>query len=371
MDGKRELDLFSENTLCSGFLEEAEVSGCYSGCLLPRAQAHVWLQFQLWPAEDLRHNPRNRAWLLLVQEWNIPKDTESRNPNCFKWSIFLSCFHTAFSFKICFLLFWFLGFEWEDSSFYFLDVYVQHPEFIHRATSLPLKIRAKSGSNLINISSFALQTQRLRHLIVSLQVSDWHHITNRPWMPSPKGEAKELRLKPLSLDFQQMHFMSHLPTVTVWVCSISVFVRPKPLHKLLVFYTKTFLEILRRDCSAACLGCSLCYTIKVPSEPMLGQKHLCSPWRHHLEMYSVIQKFWSYWASLTDHVTGKLQTIIAHVSTQSTISVALSHSKGGWKLKLNASKNLGNSLNWKKDTCKITHFVYPGIHVHRATLSME
>lgn len=88
-------------------------------------------------------------------------------------------------------------------------------------------------------------------------------------------------------------------------------------------------------------------------------------------MYSVIQEFWNYWASLTDHVTEKLQTNVVLVSTKSRISVALSHSKGGWKLKLNAPKNLGNSLNWKKDTCEITHFVYPGAHVHRATLPME
>lgn len=150
-----------------------------------------------------------------------------------------------------------------------------------------------------------------------------------------------------------------------------MFVRPKSIHKLLVLYTRTFLEVLRRDCCAACLGFSLCYTIKVPSKPMLGQKHLCYLWRHLLEMHSVIWEFWNYCDSLTDHVTEKLQTNDALVSTHSTIPVVLSHSKGGWKLKLNSPKSPGKSLNWKKHTCKITHIVCPGVHVHRATLSME
>lgn len=87
---------------------------------------------------------RCTMWLLLVQEWHIPKDMESGNPNCFKWSIFLSCFCSAETFLLKSQFFWFLGLEWEDSS-YFLDVYVQHPEFIHRATSLPLKIRPNLG----------------------------------------------------------------------------------------------------------------------------------------------------------------------------------------------------------------------------------
>lgn len=43
---------------------------------------------------------------------------------------------------------------------YFSDVYNQHPEFIHKATSLPLKIKAKSRSNAINMLAFVLQKWR-------------------------------------------------------------------------------------------------------------------------------------------------------------------------------------------------------------------
>lgn len=240
-----------------------------------------------------------------------------------------------FSFKnLNFLLFWFIGLEWEDSSFYFLDVYVQHPEFIHRATRLPLKIRVKSRSNMINISSFALQTQRAQTLdcVTAGQWLTSHH--QQAMKAKPQSWGQTLQLETSFTGFSVNAFYVIFANSHRLSCSISVFVRPKPLHKLLVFYTRTFLEVLRRDCSAACLGCSLCYTIKVPSKPMLGQKHLCYPWRHHLEMYSVIWEFWNYCASLTDHVTEKLQTNIALVSTHSTIPVALSHSKGGWKLKL-------------------------------------
>lgn len=134
----------------------------------------------------------------------------------------------------------------------------------------------------------------------------------------------------------------------------------KPLHKLLVFYTRTFLEVLRRV-----------YAKKVPFEPVLGQKHLCYPWRCHLEIYSVIWDFWNYWAPLTDHETEMLQTNVVLMSTHSTIPVALSHSKGGWKLKLNAPQKPRKILKQNKDTWKIIHFVYPGVLVHRATSSME
>lgn len=94
VDGKRGLNVFSENTH-PGFQEEAEVSGFYSGCLLSGAQADASPQFQLKSAEDLRNNPRSRArctWIhkvdALVQEYHIPGDMESGNSNRFKWSIF-------------------------------------------------------------------------------------------------------------------------------------------------------------------------------------------------------------------------------------------------------------------------------------------
>lgn len=45
-------------------------------------------------------------------------------------------------------------------SSYFSDVYIQHPEFIHKATSPPLKIKAKSRSNVINMLAFVLQKWR-------------------------------------------------------------------------------------------------------------------------------------------------------------------------------------------------------------------
>lgn len=60
VDGKRGLNLFSENTH-PGFQEEAKVSGFYSGCLLSGAQADTSPQFQLKCAGDLRNNPRSRA----------------------------------------------------------------------------------------------------------------------------------------------------------------------------------------------------------------------------------------------------------------------------------------------------------------------
>lgn len=218
------------------------------------------------------------TWLSLAQEYHIPKDVESGNSNCFKWSIFLSCFHTA---ETSLLKSQFSPFlvsrAWVRKVIlsYFLDVYVQHPEFIHKATSLPLKIRAKSRSNLINISSFALQTQRAQALYC-VTAGQWltpHH--QQAMKAEPQRWGQRFQLETPFTGFSANAFYVTFANSHHLSCSISVFVRPKTLHKLLVFYTRTFLEIFRRDCSTACLGCSLCYAIKVPSKPMLGQKHLC------------------------------------------------------------------------------------------------
>lgn len=122
-----------------------------------------------------------------------------------------------FFYNLNFLLFWFLGLEWEDSSSYFLDVYVQHPEFIHRVTSLPLKIRAKSRSNMINISSFALQTQRAQALdcVTAGQWLTPHH--QQVMKAKPQKWGQTLQLETSFTGFSANAFYVTFASSHIWV----------------------------------------------------------------------------------------------------------------------------------------------------------
>lgn len=96
MDGKTELDLFSEDT-------PPGVPGSGSSLwfldTLPFAQGSGWLLTSI-SAQDLRNNPRkmstgmsNVAIRQQLQGHRVPEGAKMRRSSCFKWSIVPPCLH--------------------------------------------------------------------------------------------------------------------------------------------------------------------------------------------------------------------------------------------------------------------------------------